>query len=109
MPNETRLKQKLLEQLGFLERSAAAYDHGHKEEAIRMAGVMRVLFSRSRKSAGLVFQLGGRKILLNSSCPGFTVAPVKFCGLVDLIFRHNQTEGEAIAPLTGNFCAGWTK
>jgi hypothetical protein len=29
------LKNKLLQQLGFLERSAIAYDQGHKDEAIR--------------------------------------------------------------------------
>jgi hypothetical protein len=44
MAKEARLKDQLLRQLGFLERSAFAYDQGHKDEAIRMATVMRTLF-----------------------------------------------------------------
>jgi len=99
---EARLKSQLLQQLGFLERSAFAYDQGHKDEAIRMATVMRTLFCGSKKSAGLVFQLHGKKIFLNSTCHRFDVEPLQFCGLVDFVFRQGQTEGEAVAPLDGS-------
>jgi hypothetical protein len=67
-----------------------------------MAAVMRVLFCNSKKSAGLVFQLHGKKIFLNSSCPRFDVEPLQFCGLVDFVFRQGQVEGEAVAPLDGS-------
>jgi hypothetical protein len=59
---EVRLKNRLLRQLGFWERSAGAYDQGLKGEGIRMAAVMRLLFCNSKKSGGLVFQLHGKKI-----------------------------------------------
>lgn len=41
---EARLGEKLREQLGFLHRSAKAFDEGHEEEGLRLATVMRVLF-----------------------------------------------------------------
>src|SRR5258707_15458375 len=103
MKDVARLKKRFQEQLGFLASSAAAYDQGIKAEAIRLAGVMRVLFSHSRKSAGLVFQLGGKKILLNSTCPRFPVQPLQFSGIVDFVFRQGQTEGETVAPLDGSY------
>jgi hypothetical protein len=102
MKDVARLKKRFQEQLGFLASSAAAYDQGSKAEAIRLAGVMRVLFSHSRKSAGLVFQLGGKRILLNSTCPKFPIEPIQFSGIVDFVFKEGQTEGEAIAPLDGS-------
>jgi hypothetical protein len=102
MKDVARLKKRFQEQLGFLASSAAAYDQGIKAEAIRLAGVMRVLFSHSRKSAGLVFQLGGKRILLNSTCPKFPIEPIQFSGIVDFVFKEGQTEGEAIAPLDGS-------
>jgi len=102
MKDVARLKKRFQEQLGFLASSAAAYDQGIKAEAIRLAGVMRVLFSHSRKSAGLVFQLGGKRILLDSTCPKFPIEPIQFSGIVDFVFKEGQTEGEAIAPLDGS-------
>lgn len=41
---DARLGEKLKEQLGFLDRSAQAFDEGHEEEGLRLATVMRVLF-----------------------------------------------------------------
>ena len=67
MPADSRLKRKLGEQLEWLHSSAAAYDNGRTSEAIRLAGMMRTLFSDSRKSAGLVFRLDGRTIFLNAA------------------------------------------
>ena len=43
-PIDARLGGKLREQLGFLDRSARAFDEGHEEEGIRLAQAMRVLF-----------------------------------------------------------------
>src|SRR5260221_4179479 len=101
MKDVARLKKRFQEQLGFLASSAAAYDQGIKAEAIRLAGEMRVLFSHSRKSAGLLFQLGGRRILLNSTCPKFPIQPIEFSGIVASAFKADRTEGESIAPLDG--------
>ena len=58
---EDRLRLKLREQLGFLERSARDYDEGHEEEAIRLAGVMRVLFHDKGRNKSLLGQLGMRE------------------------------------------------
>lgn len=41
---DPRLSDELLKQLGFLERSAKAFDEGHEDEGVRLATSMRVLF-----------------------------------------------------------------
>jgi hypothetical protein len=41
---DVRLRAELRKQIGFLERSAKAFDEGHEEEGVRLATVMRVLF-----------------------------------------------------------------
>jgi hypothetical protein len=101
MMDYTRLKRKLVEQLEWLSSSAAAYDSGRTSEAIRLAAIMRTLFSHSKKSAGLVFQLGGKKIFLNSCAPKFAAEPLQFSGLVDFVLREGKAE--AIAPLDGTY------
>lgn len=101
MTDRTRLKRKLGEQLEWLISSAAAYDDGRTSEAIRLAGIMRTLFAHSRRSAGLVFQLGGGRIFLNSGVPNFAIEPIQFCGLVDLVLTDGRAE--AIAPLDGSY------
>jgi hypothetical protein len=104
MPADSRLKRKMGGQLEWLHSSAAAYDNGRTSEAIRLAGIMRTLFSNSKKSAGLVFQLGGRRIFLNSTVPQFAVEPIQFCGLVDLVLSlEKDGKAEAIAPLDGSY------
>ena len=60
-------------QLGFLERSCAAYDHGHRDEAIRIATVLRVLLHDTRHSTSVLTRLGAKNIRILS-----TVDPVSF-------------------------------
>jgi hypothetical protein len=46
------------EQLGFLERSAAAFDQGYEDEAKRLAVTLRVLLHETTQSHSLLGQLG---------------------------------------------------
>jgi len=48
----------LIQQLGFLQRSAAAFDEGDQAEALRIAVALRVIFHDTRKSKSLLTQLG---------------------------------------------------
>jgi hypothetical protein len=52
------LKRHLQEQLGFLQRSADAYDQGYTDEAKRLAVTIRVLVQDSKASKSLLEQLG---------------------------------------------------
>jgi hypothetical protein len=52
------LKAHLAEQLGFLERSADAFDSGYEDEAKRMAVTIRVLVHDTNASTSLLKQLG---------------------------------------------------
>ena len=55
--DKARLRRKLKEQLGFLQRSARDYDGGHEEEALRLATTMRVLFHDTSASTSLLTHL----------------------------------------------------
>ena len=50
------LAELLREQIGFIERSAAAFDEGHEEEAKRIAVVLRVLLHDTPQSTSLLGQ-----------------------------------------------------
>lgn len=52
------LQAHLAEQLGFLERSADAFDNGYEDEAKRMATAIRVLVHDTNQSISLLKQLG---------------------------------------------------
>ncbi len=52
------LQAHLDEQLGFLERSAAAFDQGYEDEAKRLAVTLRVLLHETKQSHSLLGQLG---------------------------------------------------
>jgi hypothetical protein len=52
------LQEHLAEQIGFLERSAAAFDAGYDGEAKRLAGTLRTLLHDTEQSHSLVGQLG---------------------------------------------------
>jgi hypothetical protein len=56
----TDLQAHLDEQLGFLERSAAAFDQGYEDEAKRLAVTLRVLLHETTQSHSLLVQLGRR-------------------------------------------------
>ena len=52
------LVEQLRTQVGFIERSSAAYDDGYEDEARRLATVIRVLVHDTRNSTSLLMQLG---------------------------------------------------
>lgn len=52
------LSTQLQRQLDFLKRSCDLYDSGHKEESIRIAVTLRVLFHDTKSSTSLLTHLG---------------------------------------------------
>ena len=97
---------QLNKQLDFIERSAAAYDHGARTEAVRIATALRVLFHQGPRSTSLITHLGAADIELVSGCvdppakddkPG--VVHVRFfCNLTDLSIGAKH--GQGIAEFT---------
>lgn len=73
-------RTKLQEQLGYIERSAEAFDQGHREEAIRIAVALRVLLhDTSSSSTSLLTHLGAREsVELLSTCPVRESSPPGF-------------------------------
>lgn len=69
MTEGTRLRDQLRRQLGFIERSCAAFDQGYAEEAIRIGTSLRVLLHNTRHSRSLLTLLGIEHIALLSTCP----------------------------------------
>lgn len=57
-PYKIDFKQQLKRQLKFLETSCRSYDSGDREESIRIALVLRVLFHDTGKSISLLTHLG---------------------------------------------------
>ena len=64
-----RFRQRLRQQLSFIENSCAAYDSGETEEAIRVATCLRVLFHQTRNSTSLLTHLNATDVELFSTCP----------------------------------------
>jgi hypothetical protein len=62
-------KKRLLEQLRFIERSGAAFDQGHREEAMRIATALRVIFHHTVKSTSLLHHLNAVTVNLRSDAP----------------------------------------
>ncbi|MGD1005240.1 MAG: hypothetical protein ABR887_07445 [Methanoregulaceae archaeon] len=56
------LKEALFTQIGFLNRSARAYDHNNTSEALRMATTLRLLFYNTNRSISLLRQLNKENI-----------------------------------------------
>src|ERR1041385_7471755 len=66
--------QKQLEkQIGFLDRSCKAFDHGYTDESIRIATVIRVLIHDTPKSTSLLRHLRATHIDLLSTAKPQTV------------------------------------
>jgi hypothetical protein len=65
------LVAKLRTQMGFLERSAQAFDDGIEDEALRLAGSLRTLLHHTPASTGLLAQLGEQQRLrfLDTAAP----------------------------------------
>jgi hypothetical protein len=62
-------KRRLREQLGFIERSAAGFDQGHREEAMRIATALRVIFHHTPKSTSLLQHLNAVNVKIRSDAP----------------------------------------
>lgn len=62
-------KVRMREQLGFLQRSADAFDAGHREEAIRIGTVLRTIFHDTRNSTSLLRHLNALSVLIRSEAP----------------------------------------
>ena len=65
--------EQLRRHIKFLERSCAAFDAGHAEEALRIAVTLRVLFHDTTKSTSLLTHLGLKSsaLVLSSLKPGY--------------------------------------
>jgi hypothetical protein len=61
---------QLNKQLDFLTTSCAAYDAGSKDEGVRIATSLRVLFHQTRNSTSLLTYLHAQNITLLSTCEG---------------------------------------
>jgi hypothetical protein len=68
MGSAAELKSYLGKHLNFLARSAAAFDNGEKDEAIRMAVSMRVLLHDTKNSTSSLKLLNAKDIFLTSTC-----------------------------------------
>jgi hypothetical protein len=73
-------KQQLKRQLGFLERSARDFDAGHRDEAIRIATVLRVIFHDTGSSTSLLKQLNAVTVSIRSKAPDRAAQSAKLGG-----------------------------
>lgn len=96
---ETRMRTKLQEQLGFLERSAAHFDSGHEEEALRLATTMRVLFHDTAHSTSVLTRVLMRNTTMLST-PRTKFADWR-CFLNER-FDLNSPEPVALLPRLGD-------
>jgi hypothetical protein len=77
------LQAHLDEQLGFLERSAAAFDQGYEDEAKRLTVTLRVLLHETPQSHSLLGQLGRRQgKFFDTALPADTANLMTHGGLV---------------------------
>lgn len=86
--------------ISFLERSCAAFDTGHHEEALRIAVSLRVLFHDTKKSVSLLTHLGikDRVSILSTFAPGYTEN--KESGMISVSMPvWVSTSGDRVAPL----------
>jgi hypothetical protein len=61
--NQSDLQVQLRKQLGFIERSANAFDHGFTDEAVRIATAIRILIYQEGRGDSLLTLLGVRQSL----------------------------------------------
>jgi hypothetical protein len=71
-------KFQLKRQLGFLQRSCAAYDQGHHDDAIRIGTIIRVLLHDTASSTSLLTHMRSKSILLLSTVDSDAVGPGVF-------------------------------
>ncbi len=73
--------KQLKRQLDFLNRSSDSFDYGYKDEAIRIAVVLRVLFHDTRNSTSLLKHLKSKHLNLLCTCPVPHPNTIMFYGL----------------------------
>jgi hypothetical protein len=96
------LDRHLHEQLGFLERSAAAFDSGQIDEAKRLAVSIRTLVHDTKQSRSLVSQLRIKnRPFCNSALPRAPESLVTYAGLVGISIGTNGIV-KHVAPLDGD-------
>ena len=76
-----KYKEHLKKQLGFLERSCDSYDKGHKDEAVRIATVIRVLVHDTNNSTSLLEHLDSKSINLLSTTPEPSPDTIHYIGM----------------------------
>ncbi len=74
-------RQHLARQLDFLRASAAAYDAGYRDEAYRIAVVLRVLIHQTRTSTSLLRHLGAESVPLLSTTEPASPTAIFYDGL----------------------------
>lgn len=97
--SNVNFQTKLKEQLGFLERSCNAFDEGFKDEAIRIATIIRVLIHNTNNSTSLLKHLNSTTINLLTTCEGTSENTVSYFGLG--VIKISPGSGEHI-PGLGN-------
>lgn len=92
----------LEEQIGFLQRSADAYDRGFRGEAKRIATTIRVLLHDTRQSTSLLTSLGKKDIKFYSTASsidnGTAMSTHRLVGL-KRSENHRKSKGTYYAPL----------
>ena len=92
---------QLQRQLGFMENSARAYDAGHRDEAIRLATSLRVLFHQTPKSTSLLWHLGAESIMMLSTSDRNPVAPGVCLNVTNNLIMNVDTGETRAAPWLG--------
>jgi hypothetical protein len=93
------MKARLRDQLGFLQRSAEAFDAGNTAEAIRIATVLRVIFHQTRKSTSLLTHLNATSISVRSKAgPESSTGARRVAGW-SLAVLHIFPGGSILAPI----------
>jgi hypothetical protein len=91
------LVEHLRRQVGFIERSAEAFDAGFSDEAVRLAQVIRVLVHDTGRSTALLNQLGVKDTLLFVD----TALPARHGNLISwprLVFMQMTAEDNKFIP-----------
>jgi hypothetical protein len=79
----------LRRQLDFIARSCESYDHGHSDEAIRIAQQVRVIVHQTSKSTSLLTQLGATHVRLLTTVTPVSSGTVFFDGMSFVTVTRN--------------------
>jgi hypothetical protein len=95
----------LARQLGFLLRSAAAYDSGLRDEAYRIATAIRVLLHQTNRSDSLLHHLRAESAPLLSTTESASTTTVFFDGLSQIARAHAASSSiRGTSPTTIQGC-----